>query len=848
MEDLTGKQLGSYQVVEPLGEGGMAAVYKAYQPGMERYVALKILPRHFASDPEFVGRFEQEAKVLAKLQHPHILPVFDFGEADGYTYIVMPFLESGDLTDLLQGQPLSLPQIRRLISQLGDALDYAHQRGLIHRDVKPSNVLLDERGNCLLMDFGITKIVEGTAKFTATGGFIGTPAYMSPEQGLGRKLDGRSDIYALGIMLYEMVTGRVPYRAETPMAVVVKHINDPLPPPHQVNPDLPEAIERIILKALAKQPEDRYPTAGDMVRALQTAIPDTIVDETLPADERATMISPVGPTREARIQEVVETAVDRKPSFLSLAWMLAIVVVVAIVIIGAIVFFVFGGGGRGVDTEATVAAAVAATEQAEAEAAQTAEELTEEPEPTVTPGPPADTASPKPTYTPRPTIGPTATIDADSTVYDNFNNPAFEGSYDQDRWRKSDYIAGDLIQRDGVLVAAQEGEPDTETTLVPREYDNIQLNTPFFFEARLMLDPEQNSGAVYIAIGAGLSGDVWWNSDCSFDSKSGQSTVWAKCVDYPWPEQAGHRYESDGKTLDTGTWYPVRIEVDPATMTFTYYLDGQMVGSHVPVDAEKFKQAKFSFKLGVWGVSSEAITGYIDDVRIGPLDEQSIVSQPTPMPTSTPTETPLPTQPTPTPTPSIWKDDFEGTLDPGWSWLNEDPTHWSLTDVPGSLRIITQGESLYNTGKPSNLLLRDAPQGNFQIVAKVTLNPTDNFQQAAVLIYQDEDNFVLLNRGFCGEEGCVGSGVYLDREINGEVDFGGPRASLSLQTILLGLRKEGTRYIGYYSTDGENWTALGALEHPMTPTKVGLTANNANSDPGVPQIPADFDFFAIREF
>jgi hypothetical protein len=274
MEDLTGKQFGPYQVVTPLGEGGMAAVYKAYHPVMDRYVALKILPRHFANDPQFINRFQQEAKILARLQHPHILQVFDFGEADGYTYIVMPFIESGTLTNLMQGQPLPLPQVRRIVSQIGDALDYAHQRGLIHRDVKPSNVLMDERSNCLLTDFGLAKIVEGSIHLTTSGMILGTPAYMSPEQGLGAAPDPRSDIYSLGVILYQMATGRIPYNAETPLAIVHKHIYDPLPLPHTLNDTLPEAVERVILKSLGKRPEDRFGTAGGMVSALQAAIPD----------------------------------------------------------------------------------------------------------------------------------------------------------------------------------------------------------------------------------------------------------------------------------------------------------------------------------------------------------------------------------------------------------------------------------------------------------------------------------------------------------------------------------------------------------------------------------------------
>jgi tetratricopeptide (TPR) repeat protein len=272
MEELTGRQFGPYQIIGPLGEGGMAAVYKAYQPSMDRVIALKVLPRHYANDPEFTGRFQREGRVIASLQHPHILPVFDFGQSDGYTYLAMPFVEGGTLADLLRTRHLSLPEIRRIMEQVGDALDYAHAQGLVHRDIKPSNVLLDRRNNCLLADFGLARLVEGAGTLTQSGAMVGTPAYMSPEQGLGEKVDSRSDIYSLGVILYQMVAGRPPFQAETPMAIMIKHIHDPLLPPRHHNPAVPEAVQQVILKALAKKPADRYATAGDLVRALNQAI------------------------------------------------------------------------------------------------------------------------------------------------------------------------------------------------------------------------------------------------------------------------------------------------------------------------------------------------------------------------------------------------------------------------------------------------------------------------------------------------------------------------------------------------------------------------------------------------
>ena len=309
MEDLTGKQFGQYQIVAPLGEGGMAAVYKAYQPAMERYVAVKVLPRHMSSSAEFTARFRREARMLAQLQHPHILPVFDYGEADGFPYIVMPYIVSGTLADILRNKRLSLPEVRRILIQMGDALSYAHTRGMIHRDIKPSNVLIDERGNCLLTDFGLARMAEASTNITTSGAIMGTPAYMSPEQGAGGNIDHRSDIYSLGIVLYEMVTGRVPYTAETPVAVVFKHIQDPLPSIHKFNPDLPDSVELILRKALAKSPEDRYQTAEDLVQAIQKTIidapresqesvrPDFASAETIPPEKKRPQnkwILPVG--------------------------------------------------------------------------------------------------------------------------------------------------------------------------------------------------------------------------------------------------------------------------------------------------------------------------------------------------------------------------------------------------------------------------------------------------------------------------------------------------------------------------------------------------------------------------
>jgi serine/threonine protein kinase len=276
---LTGTQIGAYQVLEPIGKGGMGEVYKGFQATLNRQVAIKILPEQLAKNPEFRTRFEREARMVAVLKHPNIVSIFDFGDVQGKHYMVMEFVDGQAMSDYMRASgKLPLDEVRNLVTDIASALDYAHAAGIVHRDVKPSNVMLQKATQTplpsslvyrpVLMDFGIAKIVGGGTSLTQTG-IMGTLNYISPEQITSAKeVDGRADLYSLGVVVYQMLTGELPFPTESPARLVFAHLQQPPPDPRDIVEDLPSSAAQAILKALAKKPDERFHTASEFAAAL----------------------------------------------------------------------------------------------------------------------------------------------------------------------------------------------------------------------------------------------------------------------------------------------------------------------------------------------------------------------------------------------------------------------------------------------------------------------------------------------------------------------------------------------------------------------------------------------------
>lgn len=312
--NLIGQRMGQYEILSQLGEGGMAVVYRARQMSVHREVALKIISPSLAARGGFSRRFEKEAQIIASLSNPHIVKVFDYGVMHGFHwrltdaqidpktdlyYFVMEMLTGGSLSDRLEKGAIPLSQIARILEQMALALDYAHGRGTIHRDLKPPNVLFDDQGNAYLTDFGIAKLLGETSSLTQEGTTVGTPSYMAPEQWASENMGPPVDLYALGVVLFEMLTGRLPYVASSPYRVMHMHLNDPIPSAFMINPELPPAVDSVIMRAMAKAPEARFESAAALASAYKDVLSGGPVSVSAPA--------PAEPSRQAVVSMVVDS-------------------------------------------------------------------------------------------------------------------------------------------------------------------------------------------------------------------------------------------------------------------------------------------------------------------------------------------------------------------------------------------------------------------------------------------------------------------------------------------------------------------------------------------------------------
>lgn len=343
-----GDNMGPYQIIEQLGQGGMATVYKAYHAALDRYVALKVLHTAFHEDKTFTARFQREARVVARLEHPNIVPVYDFSEHQSRPYLVMKYIEGDTLKARLSQGPLTSQEIEQVVNSVGSALGYAHQHGILHRDIKPSNVLLSPDGVIYLADFGLARIAAAGESTLSSDSIMGTPQYISPEQAMGKKdLDSGTDIYSFAVMLYEMVVGQVPFSADTPFSIIHDHIYTPLPLPMEINPQVPEPVQRVLLKALAKERKDRYATVEEMVKAFKNAwteagVPMQGTTITMrPSSLKAESVPPKGPIQVPAPETVVAKSAEKQRS----PWMWVGVALVTILCCG-VAFFSFRGSGR----------------------------------------------------------------------------------------------------------------------------------------------------------------------------------------------------------------------------------------------------------------------------------------------------------------------------------------------------------------------------------------------------------------------------------------------------------------------------------------------------------------------
>jgi serine/threonine protein kinase len=612
---VAGTTLGSYRIIEQIGLGGMATVYKAYQPSMERYVALKVLPQHYAHDPKFVQRFIREARIIAQLEHKNILPVYDFGEEAGITYLAMRYLEGGTLKDVLSAGSLSLRDAAEVLTQMCSALDYAHRKGVIHRDVKPANIIVDDEGSAYLTDFGIAKVLEETEGLTETGAAVGTPAYMSPEQVMGQTLDGRTDIYSLGIVLYEIAVGRTPFQSDTPMATALAHVHQPLPLPRQVNPDVPEAVERVIIKALAKNPADRYGTANQLAATLNKTVEmlgAASGDSTLrllvaqAREQHAAITTPRAPALQAA------PPVDKAPARRRLSPIaLGSVGLVGLMVVCAAVVGVFGQSLFAPKAGAPAATGIVSS-VASADAGSTSSAPTQ---------PGAETTQ-------------IIATPGDPTLYDDFNNPAFDSSFNTDLWSES-CASSDYVQGDGVLsinFGVQSNQ--VNCNLFSQKSYRVSIKDVGQLQARIKAAQGYQGNTTVEAIQFRamdpLSGREAWASLCGLKTFPGSGAqALFKINRYTSPTSPGTAQVERVIAARTETWYTFRLAVDPASLKVECFVDDLLLGSAIPDSYYKPTAPDFQRELAGYADVGGSGTYTIDDVRFLPAPGEAAAS-PTP--------------------------------------------------------------------------------------------------------------------------------------------------------------------------------------------------------------------------
>jgi serine/threonine protein kinase len=572
MPSLIGQSIGRYHILEQLGEGGMAIVYKAYDTRLERDVAIKIILPIKQQSEKSIKRFEREARALAQLTHPNIIHINDFGEHDGMPFLVMDYVRGGTLKSRL-GAAMPWQEAVRVVLPIARALEYAHKHGIIHRDVKPSNILIAENGEPMLSDFGVAKLIEAEETLDLTGASLGlgTPEYMAPEYMTSKNPDQRVDIYALGIVLYELVTGRKPYQADTPLAVLYKQASEPLQRPSQLKPDLSKAVEEVILKALAKNPANRYKTAGELAAALERL------------NNAGTAI--------AR-----ETAKKRQAR--QLAWLAGGILALALVAAGTIWL-----AGR------------KASQNAGQIPAQTAS-------PTGTPiqnaaaVPP--TRSPAPTNT-LPIAVSTSAATSIPDVFDDFNDPAYDGTFDRVRWEMRGGCK-DASQTSGVYLFNPQYTADDNCVHVARYqgYTLHDLRNISRYEANVWLADDFSYGTAtqeiqYLTIE--MPGNAYWVI-CGIIVDAKNISTFFDIRDYGQLKEAEYHIE---KPAEANRWYNIRMEIDPDTMEMRCLVDNVLLGSHIPLDADLLRKARFELSFSAARFPYTTGTTAIDDIRISKL-------------------------------------------------------------------------------------------------------------------------------------------------------------------------------------------------------------------------------------